>query len=149
MATRLQIREAGPGDETAITALVRELAAGEGETSPLTEGYARGYLAVPGCHVLLADRGGRIAGLLSYSVRPNLYHAGPTALIEELVVGAEERGSGVGGALLEHLLAHLAATDCTEVAVSTMPDNEGAQRFYHAHGLVDEAVLLEKHLGRD
>lgn len=149
MATGARIREARPGDEATITALIRELAAGEGETSPLTEVYARGYLAASGCHVLLAERGGRIAGLLSYSVRPNLYHAGPTALIEELVVAAEERGGGVGGALLEHLLAHLEATDCTEVAVSTMPDNEDAQRFYRAHGLVDEAVLLEKHLGAD
>jgi ribosomal protein S18 acetylase RimI-like enzyme len=149
MASEVQIREAGPGDEAAITALIQELAGTYGETSPLTEAYAQDYLATPGCHVLLAERSGRIAGLLSYSLRPNLYHAGPTALIEELVVAAEGRGVGVGGALLEHLLAHLAAGDCAEVSVSTLPDNEGAQRFYRAHGLVDEAVLLERHLGAD
>jgi len=149
MAAEIEIRGAGPGDAAAITALIHELAGTYGEASPLTAAYAREYLAVPGCHVLLAERAGRTAGLLSYSVRPNLYHAGPTALIEELVVAEEARGSGVGGALLEHLLAHLATSGCAEVSVTTMPDNEGAQRFYRAHGLVDEAVLLEKHLGID
>jgi len=147
MATGVHIREASAGDEAAIATLIHELAASGGESSPLTEDYARDYMAMPGSHVLLAELDGRIAGLLSYSIRPNLYHAGPSALIEELVVAGRERGGGVGGALLRHLLAHLAATACTEVAVSTMPDNEGAQRFYRAHGLVDEAVLLEKHLG--
>lgn len=149
MSAAVKVREAGPGDEASITALIHELAAGHGDTSPLTADYAREYLLAPGCHVLLAERGGRAAGLLSYSVRPNLYHAGSSALIEELVVAAGARGGGVGGALLEHLLAHLEATGCAEVAVSTMPDNEGAQRFYRAHGLLDQAVLLEKHLGPD
>jgi ribosomal protein S18 acetylase RimI-like enzyme len=27
-----------------------------------------------------------------------------------------------------------------------MPNNQGAIRFYKKHGLVDEAVLLERHL---
>ncbi len=146
MTTGIQIREAGPGDEATVTVLIHELAAASGETSPLTEGYARNYLATPGSHVLLAKNAGRIAGLLSYSVRPNLYHAGPSALIEELVVAEVERGQGVGSALLEHLLALLKAAGCTEVSVTTLPENEGAQRFYRAHGLVDEAVFLEKHL---
>ena len=146
MAAEVQIRQAGPGDEATITALIQELAATYGESSPLTEDYAGDYLATPGNHALLAERGGRAAGLLSYTVRPNLYHAGPTALIEELVVAGSERGHGVGGALLQHLLAHLEAGGCVEVSVSTLAENEGAQRFYRAHGLVDEAVLLEKHL---
>jgi ribosomal protein S18 acetylase RimI-like enzyme len=146
MTMEIRVREAGPGDEAAIAALIQELAAASGEASPVTEGYVREYLTTPGSQVLLARHAGRIAGLLSYSVRPNLYHAGPSALIEEMVVAGAERGQGVGSALLRHLLAHLETTGCTEVSVSALPDNEGAQRFYRAHGLVDEAVFLEKHL---
>lgn len=149
MTTGIQIREARRGDEASITALIHELAAASGEASPLTEGYARDYLVTPGSLVLLAEEAGRIIGLLSYSVRPNLYHSGPTALIEELVVTEAARGQGAGSALLEHLLARLERTGCAEVSVTTLPENEGAQRFYRAHGLVDEAVLLEKHLGPD
>ena len=39
-----------------------------------------------------------------------------------------------------------AQAGCAEVSVSTMAGNEGAIRFYRAHGMVDEAVLLERHL---
>lgn len=146
MAKDIRVAEAGPGDEAAIAALIQELAAASGDTSPVTEDYVREYLATPGSHILLARLEGQTVGLLSYLVRPNLYHAGPSALIEELVVSGAERGQGVGSALLRHLLAHLEATGCTEVSVTTLPDNEGAQRFYRAHGLVDEAVFLEKHM---
>ncbi len=148
MTMEIHVSEAGQGDEAAIVALIQELAAASGETSPVTEGYVREYLATPDSHVLLARLAGRSVGLLSYLVRPNLYHAGPSALIEELVVAGAERGQGVGSALLRHLLTHLQATGCTEVSVTTLPDNEGAQRFYRAHGLVDEAVFLEKHMDR-
>jgi ribosomal protein S18 acetylase RimI-like enzyme len=126
----IHVREAGPGDEAAVAALIQELAAESGETSPVTEDYAGEYLATPGSHVLLARGAARIVGLLSYSVRPNLYHAGPAACIEELVVTGPERGRGVGSALLRHLLAHLEATGCVEVSVTALPDNEGAQRLW-------------------
>jgi ribosomal protein S18 acetylase RimI-like enzyme len=52
----------------------------------------------------------------------------------------------VGSALLEELFRGLARLGVVEVSVSTMPDNQRARRFYQAHGLVDEAVFLERHL---
>jgi len=139
------VREAYPEDAAAVVRLIRELAAADGETTPITEEYAISYLNAPSTGVLLAEVDGEAVGLISYAVHPNLYHAGYCANIEELVVAAGHRGEGVGGVLLDHLLAHLAAMGCVEVSVSTMPDNEGAQRFYRAHGLVDEAIYLEKH----
>jgi len=145
MPTTFTIREAAPSDGVAVVALIHELAESGGETSPLTEAYVIAYLASPGSYVLLAEQEGGAVGLLSYSVRPNLYHAGDSALIEELVVADDWRGQGVGGALLQELLARLEKAGCAEVSVTTMPDNEGAIRFYRSHGLVDEAVFLEKH----
>lgn len=142
----LEIRSAGPGDEAVIVRLIQELADAEGEASPITEEYATAYLSSPGSHLLLADQNGESIGLLSYSIRPDLYHAGPTALIEELVVQASERGRGVGSALLSELLSELARLGVVEVSVTTMPGNQRARHFYQAHGLLDEAVLLEKHL---
>jgi aminoglycoside 6'-N-acetyltransferase I len=95
--------------------------------------------------VLLAVEGGQAVGLLSYSLRPDLYHAGLSAFIEELVVRGPGRGHGVGSALMAELFRWLDDLGCVEVSVATMPDNKGARRFYQAYGLVDEAVLLEKH----
>jgi len=139
-------REASPGDETAIATLIQDLAQSMGETSPIAPDFVSTYLAFPGCHILLAVEHGQIVGLLSYSIRPNLYHSGDTALIEELIVRSTWRGQGVGGVLLEALLARLKESGCVEVSVTTLPDNQGAIRFYRTHGLMDEALYLEKHL---
>jgi ribosomal protein S18 acetylase RimI-like enzyme len=142
---KTQIREAVPADAPHIAALIHELALSIGETSPIAPAYVLTYLGFPGCHILLAEQQGQIAGLLSYSIRPNLYHQGDTALIEELIVRDAWRGKGLGSALMRELLTRLEAAGCIELSVTTMPDNDGAIRFYHVHGLVDEAIYLEKH----
>jgi ribosomal protein S18 acetylase RimI-like enzyme len=141
----IRVREAGPGDETAIVRLFQEFARTNSDTSPLTEEFVREYMSSPGSHILLAEGDGQPVGVLSYSIQPDLYHAGPAALIEELFVRGPAQGRGVGSALMADLLSRLAHLGCVVVSVAAMPDNVGAIRFYRAHGLVDEAVLLEKH----
>ena len=141
----ITIRDAGPQDAPAIVTLVQELAESQGEPNAGSEAYVKEYLAFTGSHVLLAEEGGRPIGLLSYAVRPNLWHAGSVATIEELVVERDQRGRGVGSALMSELLDRLVAAGCIEVSVSTMLDNEGAKRFYRSHGFVDEFVYLERH----
>lgn len=145
----LIIRDATISEASAIVALISELAGSLDETSPITPAYVRTYLEFPGCGILLAEEAGQITGLLSFSIRPNLYHNGDTAMIEELVVGEAWRGRNVGGALLDNALSRLEDLGCAEVSVTTLPDNTGAIRFYRAHGLVDEAVYLEKHFVQD
>jgi ribosomal protein S18 acetylase RimI-like enzyme len=144
-AAVIRIREAGLGDAPAIVRLIREFAENNSDTSPLTEEFVVEYLVSPGSHILLAETNVQAIGLLSYSIQPDLYHVGPAALIEELYVQGPDRGHGVGSALLADLLRRLARLGCVVVSVAAMPDNEGALRFYRAHGLTDEAVLLEKH----
>ena len=116
------------------------------EKSAITSDYAQIYLSFPDRGILLAEQAGDVIGLLSYSIRPDLYHAAPTALIEELVVSAAARGQGVGSALLQAAEEALHEAGCVEISVSVMPGNQHAIRFYRAHGLTDEAVYLEKHL---
>lgn len=140
------IRDAQRGDEPAVVALIQEMAAGDGGSSPLGAAFVTAYLSNPGSGILLAELEGEVAGLLSYSLRPDLYHAAPAALAEELVVHAPLRGRGVGGALLQAFLARAAEKGCVEVSIAVMPDNQEAQRLYRAHGLTEEAVLLERHL---
>lgn len=139
------IRTASPGDEITIVNLIQQLAAADGEASPLTAEYVTKYMRAPGSVILLAEVDGQPAGLLSYSVRPDLYHAGDSAYIENLVVVQSRRGEGIGSALLKNALAALEAAGCAEVSIATMPDNQVAQRLYKSLGLVDEAVYLEKH----
>jgi ribosomal protein S18 acetylase RimI-like enzyme len=48
--------------------------------------------------------------------------------------------------MLVGTLAQGQASGWAEVSVGVMTDNFRAQEFYRRHGLVDEALLLEKHL---
>jgi len=142
----ISIRQAQPADATTIAELIRELAEGEEEETPVTVAYVIGYLTVPGNGVLLAERGGNTLGLISYSIRPNLYHAADSCLIEELIVHREARGTGVGRALVDDLTRRAMVLECAEISVSTLPDNDAAIQFYRILGFTDEALFLEKHL---
>jgi len=139
------IRDACAPDAFAILELIQTLAADDGLDTPLDVAYMEYFLAQPKCHVLLADFHGEILGLLSYLLRPDLFHGGDTAYIAELVVSEKARNQGVGSALMEILFRRLESMGVPEVSVSTMPDNAGAIKFYKRHGMVDEAVYLEKH----
>ncbi len=141
----LRIRAAEAGDGKRIVELIHQLAKAGGETSPLTAGYLEQYFGFPGSRILLAEDGERVIGLLSYSVRPDLYHAGDSAYIENLVVDQDRRGEGVGRALLKTALAEIERAGCVEVSIAAMPDNLAAQSLYRSLGLADEAVYLEKH----
>ena len=139
------IRAAHSEDHSAIAGLIDELAASSGETSPVTPEYVRQYLDFPGSGILVAVKDQQVVGLLSYSLRPNLFHGGNSCTIEELIVAQAYRNCGIGGALLEELLKRLITEDCVEISVTTMSDNHGAIAFYKSHGLIDEAIYLEKH----
>jgi ribosomal protein S18 acetylase RimI-like enzyme len=135
------IHEATVQDAVAIVHLIHQL----GEDSEITVDYVYQYLSGADRCILLAQHGDVAAGLLSYSVRADLFHAGNSVLIEELVVDAEYRGKGIGGALLEELMKRAQGLHCKEVCLAVMPDNEDAIRFYKRYGLTDEALFLERH----
>ncbi len=142
----ININHATPSDAENITRLIQTLAANEGSQSPLTDNYVPEFLSHPGCSVLLAKWDNQIVGLLSYSVQPNLYHAGLSCSIQELVVETGFRGKGIGSALINALLEQATQLGCKEVSISALPDNQKAIKLYRSLGLVDEAVYLEKHL---
>lgn len=143
----IHIRNAQSKDSGIIVRLISELAVASGETSPISTRYVEHYLASPSSRILLAETNGDVIGLLSYSVRPDLYHAGDCCLIEELVVRDGRRGQGAGSALIKELLVRM--KDCVEVGLGVMPDNVSAIRFYQKHGFGDEALLLERHFQKE
>ncbi len=141
----LNIRQAQINDIPFIVQLIQELAEMEKVSSPLNKTYVEYYLSQPNCYILVAEAGDQSIGLLSYMMKPDLFHGSDTCTISELVVSKGFRGRGVGSALLDHLMRQLISIGCVEISVSTLPDNQGAIQFYKRHGLVDEAVLLERH----
>ncbi len=144
---RVDLREAASVDAPAIVALIRALASAMNVVTPVDETYVREYLASPGSGILVADVAGEVTGLLSYSVRPSLVHAGRSCVIEELFVDRAMQRHGIGAQLVEDLLRRAVDWGCVEVSVSTLAGERGAIDFYRARGFSDEAVFLEKHLG--
>jgi len=139
------VRDATLMDAPVIVELVKELARSMGEVSPLIEAYVATYLGSTSNTILLAEAKDGILGLLSYSLRPNLYHSGDICLIEELIVGEKARGRGIGTSLLGELLSRMTLKDIRDISVSTLPDNHKAIEFYRKHGFEEEGVLLEIH----
>jgi hypothetical protein len=117
------IREAKHADRAEIVRLISEHASLSNESIPRTAEYVVQYLASTIRIILLAEIDGKIAGLLSYSLRPNLCYA-----------------------LMTELFARLLGNECVEISVAVMPDNLQAIHFYRSNRFFDEALLLEMHL---
>jgi len=142
----LCLREASSLDAPMIVTLIRALARRMDVATPVDEGYVLDYLASPGSGILVADDAGAVVGILSYTIRPSLVHAGRSCVIEELVVDEPSQRQGIGARLVEDLLRRAAGWGCIEVSVTTLAGQRGAIEFYKARGFSDDAIFLEKHL---
>jgi len=139
------VRDARPDEAARVAELIRELALTEDVESEVTPEQVLAYQRYGDSGILVADLDGRLVGALSYFVRPGLFHGGRWGYIDELIVTAGARGRGVGDALVAEAMRRFQAADCKEAAVSTVFGNDPAAALYRKHGLVDEALQLEKH----
>jgi GNAT superfamily N-acetyltransferase len=142
----MRIRAAQEDDARAIADLVVGLSREFEEEARASAAYVRKFLRTPQCHVLLALEDGDAVGILSYSVRPSLYHGAPSLFIEELFVERQFRKAGVASALLKRVLKLAKTMKCIEISVSTGFGNRRAIALYGKHGLKDRSLLLESHL---
>jgi GNAT superfamily N-acetyltransferase len=81
-------------------------------------------------HALVAERGGRLIGLVHY-----LFHRSTTAIeltcyLQDLFTDASARGGGVGKALIEAVYARAAAAGSHRVYWLTHETNATARRLY-------------------
>jgi len=79
--------------------------------------------ALPG---FIAERAGRIAGLVTYEARPGL--------LEIVTINALDRHTGIGTLLIEAVRGEAKRRGCREITLTTTNDNIGALRFYQRRG---------------
>jgi ribosomal protein S18 acetylase RimI-like enzyme len=115
------VRDATDGDRAWMRAV---LAASWGEARVVVDGRSRDAAALPG---LVAEDGGRRAGLLTYEIGP--------AGLEVVTLDALERGRGAGTALLDAARRTAAAHGRARVWLVTTNDNLDALRFYQRRGM--------------
>ena len=63
------------------------------------------------------------------------------ALLEDMVVSPNVRGSGVGSLLLKQAIQFARLDDCKRITLLTDRANESAQRFYQRHGFSFSAMI--------
>jgi len=88
----------------------------------------------PVAEALVAERAGRIVAFALFFTNFSTFLARPGLYLEDLFVEPDERGRGIGQALLEHLARLAAARGCGRFEWSVLDWNEGAIRFYQRMG---------------
>ena len=74
------------------------------------------------------------AGVALITLRPNVWYAGPVALLDELYVVPELRGRGLGSALLAAAEAAAVKRGAEILEINVDGYDRGARRFYERHG---------------
>ena len=139
------VRDARAAEAARVAELIRELALGEEVESDVSAEQVLAYQRYGDSGVIVAELDGQLVGALTYFMRPGLFHGGRWGQIDELIVTADAQGRGIGDALVAEALRRFEAGGCREAAVSTVFGNDRAAALYRKHGLVDEALQLEKH----
>lgn len=72
-----------------------------------------------------------------------------TLYIDDLCVDESTRGTGVGRALYDHVVAFAKAEGCYNLTLNVWACNEGARRFYEKLGLVPQKYGMETILDKN
>lgn len=141
----MTIRLATSADIDGLCSLLNQLFAQEAEFIPDHQAQSRGLRLIveqPSVgEILLAEVDGHIVGMVNllYSVSTAL--GTPVALLEDMVVDASQRGSGLGSQLLQAAVEHAKSRGCRRITLLTDGDNHDAQRFYARQGFAPSSML--------
>jgi GNAT superfamily N-acetyltransferase len=137
----VEIRRAGPSDLDTLLRLHREFCGADGH--PFSEARARA-----GFEGLLHDDTRGVVWIIdepgAYAVLTwgwSIEAGGSEAVLDEVFVSVPDRG--VGGALVEHVIADGARRGLARIFLETESNNEGARRLYARHGFAaDDSVWM-------
>jgi len=132
------VRLATVEDAATVARLLDDFNTEFGSPTPgptVLEGRLRALLAQP---TTLAWLGGDPAvGIVLVTLRTNVWFDGPVALLDELYVAPESRGTGIGSAMIGALLDATRERGWGLVEVNVDEFDHDARRFYERHGFVN------------
>lgn len=102
----------------------------------------RALLSAPGrVGVLVAERDGRVLGMVSVQVVISTAWGGPVGILEDLVVEPSARGEGIGSMLLLGAFDQARHLDCRRLTLLTDAGNLAAQDLYQRHGFSPSTMI--------
>lgn len=153
----LRVRPAKPSDAAAIVEFVRGLARFEHEpvehvVLTVRDIWRDGFGPRPVFEVLIAERlseaGPTAVGFALFFPNYSTWEARPGIYIEDLFVVEEERGRGVGRALLAAVACLAQERDAARIELAVLDWNP-ARGFYEAFGMSQQSEWLPYRMERD
>lgn len=92
---------------------------------------------------IVAEKEGKVIGIALYFYRFSTWK-GPTVHIEDLIVCPEERGCGIGDALMMAVVEMARSKGCDRVELDVEADNKRAMEFYKKKGFEVEEWYAAK-----
>lgn len=146
------IRRACHNDIESLLALYTELAEDRDGAIPVPVAKSRPILdaimADPMRHLLVAMAGSDMAGSVDLLIVPNLTNNGrPWAILENLIVAREHRGTGTSRALINSALTEARSADCYKVQLLLGKEKQraGAYVLYRSLGFKEVAKGFKIH----
>jgi GNAT superfamily N-acetyltransferase len=134
----LRIRRARASDLGSLVRLLGQLFALEADFSPDRRRQRRGLALMRAAPrrraVLVAARAGAVVGMVTAQLVASTAEGALSALVEDMVVDARERGRGAGRALLEAIEAWALARGATRLQLLADEGNAPALAFYARMG---------------
>ncbi len=97
--------------------------------------------------VFVAKSGTRMLGyafcIIKATENDNILKDVKTLYIDDLCVDENERSTGIGRALYDHVKAYARELGCYNLTLNVWECNQGAKRFYEAMGLIPRNTLME------
>jgi GNAT superfamily N-acetyltransferase len=142
------VREARPGDEDSLWALVRQLGHAFTPERDAYDATLAAYFAgeQPGVLLLVVDDGsGRLGGYALTTIVPLLATNGPSAQLQEIVVDEGARGKSYGT-----LLVHAVEAACEQRGVTQLTvASRRSGGFYDRLGFTDAAEYMRRFFPAD
>ena len=138
----MQYRDATEADLPAIVRLLADDRFGarrEQDVSPLPPSYLAGFRAMVAQdgRVILAVQDGAIVGCLQLNILHGVSQQGASrAQVEGVRVDSTRRGSGIGTALMRHVMAETRLAGCAVLQLTTNRERTQAQDFYARLGFI-------------
>ena len=141
----INITELDLSDERQVSGMIKVLDAyarePAGGSEPIAAGVRERLLTdlrqVDNAVIFGALDGDRIVGIAVCFRAYSTFKARPLINLHDLAVLPEQRGRGVGSALLAALEARARADGCCKVTLEVLDDNHGARRLYERLGFGD------------
>ena len=146
----MQIEKATVNDIPELCQLLAILFNQEAEFKPDRQAQQTGLQAIisnPDIGIiLLARHKDKVVGMVSLLFSISTALGGRVAMLEDMVVLPEQRGLGIGSALLNAAIKTARDNGCLRITLLTDSDNETAQGFYEKQGFVRSQMLAFRRL---